>query len=420
MLQRFIDNAKNKGETKQTGIVTPKKPLTTSFGGVNHQDMIKYIKNGGGGASIGVAKIELEARKSLESFGQNDNKDQPAILAGNLLETIAILYATNELHAASEKLRSHINNNRGQVEKSYWYMLFDLYEASGATKDFEKAAQSYATMFGISPPSMSTKTNTDQYGAGGKNILILSENASPINNITFADFLKAAKKEQFCRININQCDFQKITPEALAKLLKLFVNLKKAKIRTILMGDDKLISKCKEITQDATSNPDNNTWWLIYFEILQLKGQKAEFEALNHEYNMKYHLSAPGWDDGAVVLKTQQDDEDIRKASQDDEDARKASLNRGINNDNIDDLLTAITNSIVNDTPLTIDLTLTKSISYSHATKIAHTVQEALKIAGVEKTQSFNFRGANEFIFILFKMLGLDEYIIISPKHIRL
>lgn len=398
-------------ESKVTGM--------TSFGGLNKNQIEKQIASGSTGASLSTPKLGEDAKSSLNEYASKDKS--PAItVASNasFAEVIATIFSEGEVNDATEKLKEYINQNKGAVDKRFWYMLMDAHQVSNNRPAFEKVALAFANLFGASPPSWQSDEDEDDDKKGmmaGKNIMILEAQLKADQGDKFKEFLKAAKEEKFCRINVSQCKFEQSELPALLQLHKLFVDLRKAKVMSVLMGDNTIINFCKNYInppENAKLREDfllqESFFWLIYLEILQWKGKAEEFENLAFEYAVKFEISPPGWDSNGVML--------FEKANDDvDTENQKPLLDKVLTYSNIQSLLDIIQNDFKDSTKSEIELAHVERIDFASAGSITHFIME-LWSQPEHADKQVIFKHPNEMILTLLEMVGVTEFVTITPK----
>jgi hypothetical protein len=70
------------------------------------------------------------------------------------VEEIAILYANGQSGRGAADADRRRGRHRGQnSDRTAWWMLFDLYQASGQQDAFDNLSIDYASTFETSPPS---------------------------------------------------------------------------------------------------------------------------------------------------------------------------------------------------------------------------------------------------------------------------
>lgn len=329
---------------------------------------------------------------------------------------LATAYSEHNSAYVIESLREYLTENNGQVPQKFWYMLMDCYQADNKKEEFEKAAISFAQIFNTSPPSwFETEEVSKQTVMSGKNIMILEPHFKMAQTEKFPAFLKAAKSEKFCRINVSPCKFELSEVGAVLKLLELFKTLRKAKVLAVLMGDNNLINFCKNYIKPDYNNKmlkeeflaEEANIWLLYLEVLQWKGMKEEFEDLALEYAVTFEISPPDWDDNGVMRL----DKSHKVEIEDDE----PELDKVINGGNVSVLLDMIEKQFASSKKPEINLSFVEAIDFAAAGSISFKIQE-IWMEPANQNKKIVFIHPNEMIVTLFDMVGVTEFVEILPR----
>jgi len=418
MLNSFQKLMGKKEEEKDVVKKEPQKPVAGSggtFGGQSHNQLIQKIKSGNnnGEAVLAQPKLPKEIQDKLKTAKP---KNQPSVMAVsssvNLIEELATFYSEGEVEFVVDTLRKHLNDNKGDVEQRFWYMLMDCYQVMDQKSDFDKVAYSFSHKFDTSPPSWFKEEKEEKKGGVvGKNILILEPVFKHEKTLKFKEFFKSAKDENFCRINVSACKLEQSDVSALQALYKLFTDLRKYKVLSILMGDNNLVSFCKQYMNPNLANKslkpefieNKQVCWLLYLEVLQWKGKQEEFENQALEYAMKFEISPPGWEDSGVMSINNQEEEE-----KDEGGNSSFVFDKVLTSNNIDYIINAITTEFETKNSAEIDLAGVERIDFSAAGTISHFLQEVL---AANEGKKVIFKYPNEMILTLFEMVGVTEFI---------
>lgn len=335
-------------------------------------------------------------------------------------EEIATTFSEGEDALSIQIIQNHLKQNNGKMEPRVWFMLMDIYQALGDVQGFDKTALSYAQEFGASPPSWfgaDTGAKKQENMGGGKNIIILEQIMKKEYIDKFKELYKAAKKENFCRINVSQCKFEQNSTEILEKFLKLLLDLRKAKVVSVLMGDNNLISFCKKFIEDpkfkenlnADFSENEQLFWLIYLEVLQWKGQQEEFEKIAITFAEKFEISPPGWDDSGVMDLTKISKEHI-------DNLDSIGLDRSLNVNNTEPLLNFIKREFDKGQDAEVDMSNIDRIDFSAAGSISYHIQD-LWSTPIYSNKKVILKHPNELIIILLHMVGVTEFVYIIPRN---
>lgn len=371
--------------------------------------------------SLDISSLEIASSPEpiILSKGFNNSKNlygQPLTGADlDFAQGLATSYSENNSSYVIDSLREHLTQHQGQVPQKFWYMLMDCYQADNKQEEFEKSAISFAQIFNTSPPSwFETEASVKHSVMSGKNIMILEPQFKVSHTEKFAAFIKAAKLEKFCRINVSPCKFELSEPEAVIKLLELFRALRKAKVLAVLMGDNNLVNFCKNYI-----NPDMNNKmlkdeyiaresdiWLLYLELLQWKGHREEFEELAVDYAVKFEISPPDWDENGVMRLDKTHKSELEDHSE---------IEKVINSNNVQPLLEMIEKQFSSSKKPEIDLSLIEAIDFAAAGSISYKIQE-LWMEPTNQNKKITFIYPNEMVVTLLDMVGVTEFVEILPR----
>jgi ABC-type transporter Mla MlaB component len=337
-------------------------------------------------------------------------------------EEIATTFSEGEDQLAIQAIKNHFKDKHGTVDQRIWFMLMDLYQILNDTNEFEKVALSFAQVFGTSPPSWFGNASTNDKKAslgGGQNMIILEPIMDASYSEKFRELFKAAKKENFCRINVSQCKFEQNEPQILEKFLKLMIDLKRSKTVSVLMGDNNLINFCKKFIEDnnfrkninPALNENEQVIWLLYLELLQWKGQSEEFENIALNFAEKFEVSPPGWDDNGVM------DSRGKSSTELVSDAEESlPLDKNLNLNNVNTLLDYIKAKFDKEDYAEVDLSNVERIDFSAAGAISFHIQELWNIPEYAHKKVI-LRNPNELIIVLLHMVGATEFVHIIPRQ---
>jgi ABC-type transporter Mla MlaB component len=212
------------------------------------------------------------------------------------VEEAAILYANGQFEAAEAILRECLDG-ACRSERQPWWMLFDLYQATGREPAFESIAIDYASHFETSPPAYSP---------------ILAPLAAPSAHQAFAGVtptatlsgrLDAGTAAQLSRVLTSslplvRLDFSTIvsaTPEGCAVLLDALQSLRRTGRELVVAGADHLLAVLRPMLAIGDRTPGEAPW-LLLLELLLLMNREKDFEETAMDYCVTFEVSPPSFE----------------------------------------------------------------------------------------------------------------------------
>lgn len=424
MLKRLQGMLATTSSDKDTKVIKPNPVAKTlkstrsnrnknnSFLGMNKNQIEQNLKGNSEQSVLSSIKLSKDAEKSLKASYIDDCYILPTPIINTLLEDVSFIYSNGQHSLAIEKLRNHLNENKGKVDKEYWYMLMDIYQSLGERAGFERTASSFSSFFSTSPPSWYINEQDVKPNIfAGRNVLIIDQSLNDMEQ-KFKEFLKASKIEGFSRININQCDFENSNLEGFQKLYSTLLKINKMNIPATLMGDNKLLNFCKQFINNETSSLNeelvNNSslFWLLYLEVLQWRGEEEEFEILAMEYAEKFEISPPGWETSKIM--NSENENDI--VAQD-----SFTLEKILTRNNIKVIFEDLETKLSKHSHRELDFSKVEKIEYAGVIEFSHFLQN---FYGNEdnKDKEIIIKYPNQMIETIFELSNITDFVSIIPK----
>jgi ABC-type transporter Mla MlaB component len=240
-----------------------------------------------------LAATELATRVLLADVSE---LPAAAVVTGidAVVDESAVLYANDQLDAAEQLLVSSLTTG-GRTDRRPWWMLFDLYQASGREDAFDDIAIDYASHFETSAPGWTplAPPRTSELAFAG---------VTP--TAAFAGVLDATIDAQLQRLlqpeharSVIRLEFghvRQVTPEGCARLLAALCTLRAARRALVVAGAEELAILVRPTLviglRDASAAP-----WLLLLELLQLMNREKEFEETAMDYCVTYEVSPPSF-----------------------------------------------------------------------------------------------------------------------------
>lgn len=244
----------------------------------------------------------IEAERRAHEMGRAHEEGLPPIVSSltDPCEEAAALYAVGRHKDAANVLTSELNNKKGICPPNLWYMLMDIYQATGQQGAFEKLAMFFAKVFNTSPPSWED-TAVAQTGFG-RNVMIVEGSAKDVPAEKVKDFIEAAKNFRQARLDLSRARLDGTPEDAMAsvvRLLDILPKIRKQRVPIFLMGETQMMSDLR--TRLRGGEGDQDPLWLLLFELMQWRGLEDEFEDIAVEYAQRFDRCAPGYELGGAV-----------------------------------------------------------------------------------------------------------------------
>lgn len=250
------------------------------------EDLMAFLKEGqpefGPGPSFNQAKPARDLDAGIEV--------QEAV--GGLapeLEEAAVLYANGKVGETAALLNRYLLDQPDNRDPLPWYMLFDLYEASGQAAPFEDAAVDFAVKFERSPPTWAPR-NRPQAAIQPAPVMAYGEKYGSLERIKQGRFLQDAENAPYVRLDFSKT--QSPDEEAARALLADIVHLNDMKKPIELIGGPGFAVRLDAARQ---GNRLTESGWFLLMAILQLLGKQEDFENVAVDYAVAFEVSPPSY-----------------------------------------------------------------------------------------------------------------------------
>jgi hypothetical protein len=241
-----------------------------------------------------AAAAVLEEHGETELVTLAEQPDAAAAPASApVVEESAILYANGQAPVAEQMLRDSLAD-LGRGERQPWWMLFDLYQATGREHDFDSIAIDYASHFETSPPAYVNRlpASTPQGAVSG---------IAPAARFTGTLDREAAMRLQALQASGGapvRLDFAAVTGATMdgcAGVLAALQGLRAARRELVLAGADVLLAVLRPMLSigDRSSGAAP---WLLLLELLQLLNREKDFEETAMDYCVTFEVSPPSFE----------------------------------------------------------------------------------------------------------------------------
>ena len=225
--------------------------------------------------------------------GLDDQPDAAAVPAtAPAVEEGAILYANGQAAAAESLLRDSLADF-GRIERLPWWMLFDLYQATGQEARFESIAIDYASHFETSPPAWQPPPPAqDVPQLTG---VAATESFGPVLDGGIAPRLQRLLAAHAPLVRVDVGAVRSADATGCTLLLKALQALRKEGRELVLAGADALMATLRPMLAvgDRTTG---EAPWLLLLELLLLSNREKDFEESAMDYCVTFELSPPSFE----------------------------------------------------------------------------------------------------------------------------
>ncbi|SDG96532.1 MULTISPECIES: STAS domain-containing protein [unclassified Duganella] len=212
------------------------------------------------------------------------------------VEEIAILYANGQAAAAQQLLLGAVAEAQGlNSERSAWWMLFDLYQASGQQDAFDNLSIDYASTFETSPPQWIAPAALAAASPAWAGLTptaalagVLDQHIAPqLERLGQQAEASPVLRLEFTRVTA-------VTADGCALLLETLRRLQTRQCELILVGAPALAARLRDGIMVGRRD-DGEAPWLLLLELLQLQQREKEYEQAAMDYCVTFEVSPPSF-----------------------------------------------------------------------------------------------------------------------------
>ncbi len=223
----------------------------------------------------------------------------PAAATAPVIDESAVLYANGQADVAGHLLAGAIADAAGEgarQDRTAWWLLFDLYQATGQQEAFDNLSIDYASTFETSPPPWRGLQAPAPAAAPAYSGIVPSHVFGAL-----LDARSAAPLEQWRAQAADapalRLDFSAITAcddAGCAVLLHHLQALVAARRELIVVAADELVKLLRGYVCVGRKD-DGAATWLLLLELLQLLNREKDFEETSMDYCVTFEVSPPSF-----------------------------------------------------------------------------------------------------------------------------
>ena len=250
------------------------------------QDLMAFLKEGqpevDQGPAYTVAKPKAAEESGIEVL------EAVGGLAPEF-EEAAVLFANGKIGETATLLNRYLLNYPDNRDPLPWYMLFDLYEATGQHAPFDDAAVDFAVKFERSPPTWHPhgKAVTPSQPAP---LMAYSERYGSMERVKQPKFFQDAANAPYVRMDISRV--QTPDEETAQAILGEIVRLDEMRKPIELVGGPGFAVRLDAARQvGRLSEPA----WFLLLAVLRQMGKEEEFDNVALDYAVAFEVSPPSY-----------------------------------------------------------------------------------------------------------------------------
>jgi anti-anti-sigma regulatory factor len=188
----------------------------------------------------------------------------------------------------------------GRAERAPWWMLFDLYQASGREEAFESIAIDYASHFETSPPAWTPLAASGAAAHPFAGVAPAESFAGVLDEHIEAQLRRLVQAGPASPVRLDFGAVRGATAEGCARLLAALQALRGAGAELVLAGADTLAAVLRPMLAIGARGAPQAPW-LLLLELLQLLNREKDFEETAMDYCVTYEVSPPSFEAPAHV-----------------------------------------------------------------------------------------------------------------------
>jgi ABC-type transporter Mla MlaB component len=350
--------------------------------------------------------LDLNTADLLILDGADDLPDAAvAPSSAPAVEEAAILYANGQLEAAENALRACLDG-ACRSERQPWWMLFDLYQASGREAEFESIAIDYASHFETSPPAYSPAYSTAHsaaYSVAG--VTPTATLSGQLDATVGAHLARVLAPASGPLVRLEFGTIASATPEGCAVLLGALQTLRREGRELMVAGADQLVAVLRPMLAIGDRGAGEAPWLLLLELLLQMNREK-DFEETAMDYCVTFEVSPPSFE--APARAAVRVSVSVGARAGPGAAAGDRFLLPGLVEGDSAALLAAIGAYAGQHASLVLDCSRLARIDYTAANALG--AQLRLLAGEQEGRRSIELRDLNHLVAALLRLLGVGEY----------
>ncbi len=206
------------------------------------------------------------------------------------LEEATLLFASGKAGDAAAVLNRFLLDHPGNRDPQPWYMLFDLYEATGQAGPFEDAAVDFAVRFERSPPTWSGRDKSRGKQQQAVATMVYGEKYGSLERVKLQRFLQDAEAATYVRLDFSKT--QAPDEDCAKAILSDMLRLGEMRKPIDLIGGPAFGVRLNAARQGGRLTESG---WFLLLAVLQLMGKQEDFDNIAIDYAVAFEVSPPSY-----------------------------------------------------------------------------------------------------------------------------
>jgi len=361
------------------------------------EDLMAYLKEGQAENDSGPAYAAVKP-KSFEDIGIEVHE-----ALGGLppeLEEAAVLYANGKVGETATLLNRYLLDNPDAHDPLPWYMLFDLYEASGQRAPFEDAAVDFAVKFERSPPTWHPRTQT-QAPTHPVPLVAYGEKYGSMERVKQPKFFQEAGLAPYVRLDITKV--QSPDEDTALAILAEIEHLHKLGKPVELVGAPGFTVRLDAARQAGQLNEPAGR---LLLEVLRLLGHEDDFDNVAVDYAVAFEVSPPAYQPPRPIPARERGASPTETSS-----TSSAFVLSGAIGPGNDGQIRELKNFAEGKADVLVDMATLARIDFAVVGLLLELVIDLS-----QKGCKLNFREGNELVNTLLRIVGLNQFATITSR----
>lgn len=310
---------------------------------------------------------------------------------------------------APKSIQNFIRSTRRRGSLRMWYLMLDMFQASGNRVSYDKMSDIFSRNFLSSPPPYEEWPADESVHKGSvvnHNVLVVDGFASRLSPSQIDEFLAHVVEAGEAKLDVSRL---RVEPPAQSEqqgrsigvIESIVARLTRAGRPVILMGRENVIDVLEVIRRRG--RVEDEAAWLALFGLLQWTGAEDDFQVLEMEYLGLFGKSPPGYEMDKIIAREPLGDDARPKGGQ---------VPQRITEQNVSEITDMLAFNLGSGKNSEVDFSHVRTISFEAATRLAYFLSQD---GGTP--EQIKFIRPTQVVMVLLEMAGASEMVTVIPRR---